>query len=482
MRWRPALVLGMLWLASGPASGAEPPEVGPDPGGHLHFAREASRTRRFPEALAQVRRADAAAPTSRAALLGHGAVAEFMGEFAEARGAYDRAVAREPHHLPALYASALLAFRVGEYDRAIAFLDRLIAAHPAWVRVTFAYAPARFQTGLFRGYPPVAWAAEAGPAWLGGIVRGLFLERGLLGEYPFLRHLVEIRIDMLMEKGDLEGARRMAWGYGIVESGRNYCEDGRRYTGDSDATFRWFRLAALAQPEQADCIWWYGQWLTDEGFVRLGRLMVLEGTRVTPVQGNKASGARYVRIRLSGGQDIAKRAEQLSRIGRQRHDRDGDPAGAARLLEEAIRLEPSFVRPYDHLARIAWEGGDHEGAVATLRRGVEADPDSWRTHRNLAKAFDGLGRHAEAERHFRRTVELFDDDLGGRLGLARALYALGRFGEYAVETERALKLGQAWGTPLGDVRVFLEEFRTRGPGKELPPDPDPRMFIGWNRD
>lgn len=87
--------------------------------------------------------------------------------------------------------------------------------------------------------------------------------------------------------------------------------------------------------------------------MRYGRLMVAEGTRVTPSPGNKASGQNYLRIRLAGGREIGKRAEQLAQIGRLRYVCDGDVEGASRLLREAVRLDPRFARPYIHLARIA---------------------------------------------------------------------------------------------------------------------------------
>src|SRR2546427_12628604 len=114
----------------------------------------------------------------------------------------------------------------------------------------------------------------------------------------------------------------------------------------SSDLFKAFRLATLGQPDAADCIWWYGQWLADEGYVRLGRLMVTEGTRVTPAAGNKESGARYLRSRLGGKREVGKRAEQLFLIARQRYLRDGDIDGAVRLFDESIRLAPTFARPH----------------------------------------------------------------------------------------------------------------------------------------
>src|SRR5438034_362429 len=222
----------------------------------------------------------------------------------EARAFYDRAAALAPDDAEVLYRTASFAVRVGDYDRALAQLDRLLALHPRHVRWLFQWAPTNMQPTLLR-------------------------------DNPSLEHIVQIKIDILMEKGDLAQARYLARAYSIVKTGENYCahaNEKSRSGAAREEVFTAFRLATLGQPDAADCIWWYGQWLADEGYVRLGRLMVIEGTRVTPAAGNKESGARYLRIRLGGDREVPKRAEQIFLIGRQRFLRDGDIDGASRLF------------------------------------------------------------------------------------------------------------------------------------------------------
>src|SRR2546422_329697 len=338
------------------------------------------------EALALARRAADAAPTSVRALNARAGMAEFMGEFDEARTFHDRAGALAPDDPDTIDRTASFAVRMGEYDRALAQLDRLLALHPRHVRWLFQWAPTSLQASLLR-------------------------------DHPSLERIVQIKLDILTEKGDLEQARRMARAYAIVQPGQNYCDQARersRAGAERDEIFKAFRLATLGQPDAADCIRWYGQWLSDEGYVRLGRLMVIEGTRVTPSAANKEGGARYVRIRLGGNREVPKRAEQLFLIARQRYLRDGDVDGAARLFDESIRLAPAFARPYNYRALIAADLGDREGALAWLQRALQADPDSWRTHRNLGRLFETLERYPEAEMHLRRTVQLFGDDAGRR--------------------------------------------------------------------
>ena len=149
-----------------------------------------------------------------------------------------------------------------------------------------------------------------------------YMQPALLRDHPSLEQIVQVKLDILTEKGDLAQARQLARSYAIVKPGENYCGEAQaksRAGAERDETFKAFRLATLGQPEAADCIWWYGQWLSDEGYVRLGRLMVIEGTRVTPSATNKESGARYLKIRLGGNREVPKRAEQLFLIARQRY-------------------------------------------------------------------------------------------------------------------------------------------------------------------
>jgi Tfp pilus assembly protein PilF len=381
-------------------------------------------------------------------------MAEFMGEFDEARTYYDRAAALAPDDPELIYRTASFAVRVGDYDRALAQLDRLLALHPAHVRWLFQWAPTSMQPALLR-------------------------------DHPSLEHIVQIKLDILTEKGDLAQARQLARSYAIVKPGENYCDEARaksRAGAEREETFKAFRLATLGQPEAADCIWWYGQWLSDEGYVRLGRLMVIEGTRVTASVANKESGARYLKIRLGGNREVSKHAEQLFLIARQRYLRDGDIDGATRLFDETIRLAPTFARPYSYRAAIAAELGDREAALGWLQRGLQADPDSWRTHRNLGKLLSDLERYPEAEMHLRKTVQLFGDDAGGRLALARVLYAQGKYDDFAKEARAALAFLTTGKVPVPEVQDFLAKFDRWGPGAVLPPAPDPRTILGWNYD
>jgi Flp pilus assembly protein TadD len=207
--------------------------------------------------------------------------------------------------------------------------------------------------------------------------------------------------------------------------------------------------------------------------------MVYEAARVLPM---KRDTDRYALLRLGGGQEVPKRAEQLALIGRQRHLRDGDAQGATRLFTEAIRLAPTFVRPHEHLARIAWDNGDREGALAWLRRALAADPSSWWSLRDLGRKLEALERYAEAEVPLRKLTTLLGDDTGARLVLARVLYAQHKYDEYATHTRVALVQAQRASFPIPEAQAFFEKYERWGPSAALPPAPEVPLPNGWNND
>jgi hypothetical protein len=82
----------------------------------------------------------------------------------------------------------------GRLRRAVAQLDRLLALQSTRVRGLFQWAPASMQPGLLR-------------------------------DHPELEHIVQIKLDVLVEKGDLGQARQLARAHGIVKPGENYCAE-----------------------------------------------------------------------------------------------------------------------------------------------------------------------------------------------------------------------------------------------------------------
>ncbi|PYN94945.1 MAG: hypothetical protein DMD91_26495 [Candidatus Rokuibacteriota bacterium] len=414
----------------------------------------AFRDARYGEALAASRKLVAEYPSVTAFQLLRGAVAEYVGEFDEARQAYTEARLQEPGNPLTHYRLGALFIRLGRYDQALAHLDDVVGSH-AW---------------------DVSWRFLHGSATE---------KTESIKHSQVLAEVAQLKIDVLMEKGDVEQARAMARDFGIVRAGVDYCADARRQTSGSDRqrALNAYRLAALASPPHPECLLLYGRWLTDDGYIRLAQWMVRDSIRLATEPNHRVSGEHYLRIRLSGGREISKRAEQLTQIARQRFIRDGDRAGATQLLDEAMQLEPAFARPYLQMAMITWRQQEREAALGWLERALKVDPDCWRAWRNLGQGLVSLGRHAAAERPLRKALELFGDDFGARLQLARVLYAERRYDEFVRETRQALQLGGA--VPprdVNDVSEFLAVFERNGPGESLPPVPDPKILIGWSYD
>lgn len=452
-----AALAALLALATCTARAqSRPSTLGDSPAVLVERAQVAYTQGRFRDALAAARRAAEAAPRSLPAQLIHAAMAEIMGEFEEAGHAYAQAQRLAPADDTTRYRVASFATRIGEYDRALHELDAILASQPDTAQLVFRWAPT-------------------------------FLQRPLLQYKPALARFVELQIDILLEKGDLEGARRLARRHAVVDPARDYCAEAnhRKHTrGASHDIFRAFRLAALGQPTAADCLWSYGQWLTDEGYMRLGRLMVEEGTRVTTLVADKDAGERFVRVRLGGPHVVAKRAESLFMIAKQRYLRDGDVEGAARLFDDCLRMSPAFARVYSYKARLALDDADRERALRWLRRGTEADPESWRTWHNLGRLLLADERWAEARQALARSLELFPDDVGARLALARASYVEADWDGYRTHTRSAVDIARrADGADrVKEPAEFLAKFERWGPGAALPPIPDPPLILGWMED
>ena len=121
-------------------------------------------------------------------------MAEFMGEFDEAYHAYAQAQALAPNDNVTRYRVASFATRIGDYDRALRELDAILGTQPKSMQFFFRWAPA-------------------------------FLQKPLLKRSPALEQFVALQIDILMEKGDVAEARRLARRHAIVDSGRDYCAE-----------------------------------------------------------------------------------------------------------------------------------------------------------------------------------------------------------------------------------------------------------------
>jgi predicted AlkP superfamily phosphohydrolase/phosphomutase/Tfp pilus assembly protein PilF len=196
----------------------------------------------------------------------------------------------------------------------------------------------------------------------------------------------------------------------------------------------------------------------------------------------------------------AQRLFNLSEV----HLAKGEPARAAELLEEMLRLRPDHTVARLRMAQCRLDLGDITGCRAVVNGLVKGEPESPWAHlaeglirfaeKELDGALDALrraeqglptlalipmrigtiqlrrGAWQEAERAFRRALEIDGDDVQAYDGHGSALYAQGRYDEaveqftrsVALTWERAaahLQLGRALAA-AGDLDGAVERLRT----------------------
>src|SRR5437773_2361126 len=101
--------------------------------------------------------------------------------------------------------------------------------------------------------------------------------------------------------------------------------------------------------------------------------------------------------RWGRGTSSTEAAEQLIRrilatcLGRR-----NDLAGAARVLDEARRREPSNPIVTANIGILQATRGDNAAAVRSLRAALAADPNLHEARFNLALAYARLGKRADA--------------------------------------------------------------------------------------
>lgn len=79
---------------------------------------------------------------------------------------------------------------------------------------------------------------------------------------------------------------------------------------------------------------------------------------------------------------------------------------AARVLQQAVLLEPNSTGPYILLGKVMLKQGDAVGARTFLEKAERMDPANFMTHNLLAQAYRGLGRTADASRELELTEKI----------------------------------------------------------------------------
>jgi tetratricopeptide (TPR) repeat protein len=177
----------------------------------------------------------------------------------------------------------------------------------------------------------------------------------------------------------------------------------------------------------------------------------------------------------------------------------GDLAGAARLYEEALALDPRHEDALYYLGQCRRQLAQPEAARAAFERLVEVNPASARGHLSLGALLASPDPAepmalAEAERHLRRAHEINGEETGPVVRLGEIALVAGRSAEARRWFESALRMNPksieaaflagylAWdeGRPTGSFLQRLREAaRVEGPTKGVLNEGDRRGT--WRR-
>lgn len=112
---------------------------------------------------------------------------------------------------------------------------------------------------------------------------------------------------------------------------------------------------------------------------------------------------------------------------RQGHHRleDGNPAGAAEVLELAVEREPDQASLREALGRAYFASARVEQAREEFEQALASDPSDDYAHFGLGRCHERLGRWQQAAKHYKLACALADRD-DYRVALSRIRSRAGR--------------------------------------------------------
>jgi len=170
-------------------------------------------------------------------------------------------------------------------------------------------------------------------------------------------------------------------------------------------------------------------------------------------------------------------------LGAQRLSR-GDPTAGAGALARAARLEPEAPGVCEDLARARELAGDAAGAIAALRRAVAVRPTP-AAYGNLGRLLGLAGAHGDAIPATRRAIALRPDLGEAAANLGQAELAVGRHADAEASLRRAVVLKpdlvEAYvglGRALHERGAYADALTAYGRASGIAPD---HPGAHWNR-
>ncbi len=190
--------------------------------------------------------------------------------------------------------------------------------------------------------------------------------------------------------------------------------------------------------------------LTDEGYTRLPRHILLDLVAKTDDQKLRTRASVFLRARLPQ-HDVPTLAEALNGAGyslaRRLQYED-----AILAYQKAMAVDPRFSWPPSNLARVHINRKDYAQALEWLQKAVALNPDHLRAVQNLGWTLNELGRRDEALAVYQRALALDPDDAWTHANIGWALLKLGRESEAVPALQTSLRLDPS----QRNVRNFLD--------------------------
>jgi len=405
---------------------------------HFERAMDLMRRRKWPQALAELRRATRVNPYNAAWLENLGLILDELGRHEEALRAFRRAANLEPDNLEIQEHLAVDLRRTGRLRQALAALDAISEAdpahEPAYCHRVLVHAElgehdlaeeAFYTARLYKDHCPRCYDHMGRSLAMRGLhQRAIYCFQRCLdleGNWPDAsRRLAESH----HKCGDFEQARQhyladLRQNPGrfqtLLDLGDLLLEMGRV----EEAGEKYRRCIELA-PDNAEGFARYGCWLagrrrTDDAAAAFAQALRrnpticgprLELARLALARGDHAEAMRQLKAELMVCRDNPKILLGLANLWMD----CGDNRTAIACLTRLTDLQPANVHAWLNLAVAQFRRGLYQHGIRTCHKVLELDPHQRVAMYNLAVAHERMGRYAPALDWTRRALKLQSRD------------------------------------------------------------------------